>query len=65
MLKKIYIKNGIIMIPIIDNMQLNYTIINDKNILDKNVLDTAKKNIVKVRGVSTIINNIFKLLISY
>tara|TARA_B110000503_G_C6902656_1_gene311394 strand:+ start:498 stop:668 length:171 start_codon:yes stop_codon:yes gene_type:complete len=50
MLKKIYIKNGIIMIPIIDNMQLNYNIINDKNILDKNVLDTAKKKYNATKG---------------
>ena len=35
MLKKIYIKNGIIMISKIDNMDINYNIINDKN-LDKN-----------------------------
>ena len=35
MLKKIYIKNGIIMISKIDNMEINYNIINDKK-LDKN-----------------------------
>ena len=45
MLKKIYIKNGIIMISIIYNMELNYNIINEKNVLDKNVLDNAKKKI--------------------
>jgi hypothetical protein len=31
MLKKIFIKNGIIMISKIDNMEINYNIINDKN----------------------------------
>ena len=35
MLKKIYIKNGIIMISNINNMEINYNIINDKN-YDKN-----------------------------
>jgi hypothetical protein len=30
MLKKIFIKNGIIMISEIDNMEINYNIINDK-----------------------------------
>ena len=35
MLKKIYIKNGIIMISKIDEMEINYNIINDKN-CDKN-----------------------------
>ena len=35
MLKKIYKKNGIIMISKIDNMDINYNIINDKN-NDKN-----------------------------
>lgn len=35
MLKKIYIKNGIIMISNLDNMDINYNIINDKN-YDKN-----------------------------
>jgi len=55
MLKKIYIKNGIIMIPIIDNMELNYNIINDKNVLDKNVLDknvldNAKKKYNETKG---------------
>lgn len=31
MLKKIFIKNGIIMISTIDNIEINYNIINDKN----------------------------------
>ena len=30
MLKKIFIKNGIIMIPTINNIEINYNIINDK-----------------------------------
>jgi hypothetical protein len=34
MLKKIFIKNGIIMIPTINNIEINYNIINDK-IYDK------------------------------
>lgn len=34
MLKKIYIKNGIIMISKIDNMEINYNIINDKNSIE-------------------------------
>ena len=50
MLKKIYIKNGIIMIPKIDNMELNYNIINDKNVLDKNVLDNSKKKYNESKG---------------
>ena len=63
MLKKIYIKNGIIMIPIIDNMELNYNIINDKNVLDKNVLDknvldTSKKKYNESKGCVYKINNI-------
>jgi hypothetical protein len=31
MLKKIFIKNGMIMISTIDNIEINYNIINDKN----------------------------------
>ena len=31
MLKKIFIKNGMIMVSTIDNMNINYNIINDKN----------------------------------
>jgi hypothetical protein len=31
MLKKIFIKNGIIMIPKINNIEINYNIMNDKN----------------------------------
>ena len=58
MLKKIYIKNGIIMIPKIDNMELNYNIINDKNVLDKNVLDTSKKKYNESKGCVYKINNI-------
>ena len=50
MLKKIYIKNGIIMISIIYNMELNYNIINEKNVLDKNVLDNAKKKYNETKG---------------
>ena len=34
MLKKIYIKNGIIMISKINNMEINYNIINNKNSLE-------------------------------
>ena len=35
MLKKIYIKNGIIMISKINNMEINYNIINNKNSLEE------------------------------
>ena len=34
MLKKIYIKNGIIMISKINNMEINYNIINNKNSIE-------------------------------
>ena len=34
MLKKIYIKNGIIMISKINNMEINYNIINNKSSLE-------------------------------
>ena len=34
MLKKIYIKNGIIMISKINNMEINYNIINNKKSLE-------------------------------
>ena len=37
MLKKIYIKNGIIMISNINNMEINYNIINDKNYDSNNI----------------------------
>ena len=40
MLKKIYIKNGKIMIPKENNMNINYNIINDK---DKNKENAIKK----------------------
>ena len=36
MLKKIFIKNGIIMISEIDNMEINYNIINEYNSLISN-----------------------------
>ena len=35
MLKKIYIKNGIIMISKINNMEINYNIINNKKSLEE------------------------------
>tara|TARA_B100000900_G_scaffold278921_1_gene238539 strand:- start:6742 stop:6897 length:156 start_codon:yes stop_codon:yes gene_type:complete len=35
MLKKIYIKNGIIMISKINNMEINYNIINNKSSLEE------------------------------
>ena len=38
------------MIPKIDNMELNYNIINDTNVLNKNVLDTAKKKYNETKG---------------
>ena len=43
MLKKIYIKNGIIMISEINNMEINYNIINDKNILNESGINNNKK----------------------
>ena len=43
MLKKIYIKNGIIMISEINNMEMNYNIINDKNILNRSNINGNKK----------------------
>ena len=47
MLKKIYIKNGIIMISKIDNMEINYNIINDKNIYS---IDNDIKKYYKNKG---------------
>ena len=40
MLKKIFIKNGIIMVSTIDNMDINYNIIND---IDNDKIKTIKK----------------------
>tara|TARA_B100000787_G_C16125713_1_gene264870 strand:- start:544 stop:705 length:162 start_codon:yes stop_codon:yes gene_type:complete len=40
MLKKIFIKNGIIMISTIDNMDINYNIIND---MDHDKINSIKK----------------------
>ena len=40
MLKKIFIKNGIIMISTIDNMDINYNIIND---MDHDKIKSIKK----------------------
>ena len=47
MLKKIYIKNGIIMISKIDNMEINYNIINDKNIYS---IDNSIKKYYENKG---------------
>ena len=48
MLKKIYIKNGIIMISKIDNMEINYNIINNNN--NKNSLEDAKIKYYENKG---------------
>ena len=45
MLKKIFIKNGMIMISTIDNMNINYNIINDKNYNKENAI---KKHYEKI-----------------
>ena len=50
MLKKIYIKNGIIMISEINNMDMNYNIINDKNILNKIDYNENKKKYYEKLG---------------
>ena len=47
MLKKIYIKNGIIMISKMNNMEINYNIINDKNI---NSIENAKIKYYENKG---------------
>ena len=46
MLKKIFIKNGIIMISTIDNIEINYNIINDKN----NSKDNSIKKYYEKKG---------------
>ena len=46
MLKKIYIKNGIIMISKINNMEINYNIINN----NKNSLEDAKIKYYENKG---------------
>mgnify|MGYP001349728941 CR=1 FL=1 len=46
MLKKIFIKNGIIMISTIDNIEINYNIINDKN----NIKDNFIKKYYEKKG---------------
>ena len=45
MLKKIFIKNGMIMVSTIDNMDINYNIINDKN---HNKENSIKKHYEKI-----------------
>ena len=46
MLKKIYIKNGIIMISKINNMEINYNIINN----NKNSLEESKIKYYENKG---------------
>ena len=47
MLKKIYIKNGIIMISNINNMEINYNIINSNNDTNSNTNNNTNKSIKK------------------
>ena len=45
MLKKIFIKKGTIMISTIDNMNINYNIINDKNHNKENAIKKYNEKI--------------------
>ena len=53
MLKKIYMKNGIIFISNENNMEINYNIVNNYNKNDKNnnnIINNAKKEYYKKYG---------------
>ena len=50
MLKKIFIKNGMIMVSTIDNMDINYNIINDKNHDKENAIKKHYEKIGCVYG---------------